>query len=121
MVDSVVVLIAYILYVRPGNSEGNTPVATHAHSPKALSVTFQRVQVEAGQGHVAWLGRHIETSQDQSQLTGMFRLDPGRDSTPEEPLQAVVSEAEYGHPSIVTRNVSGYKYPGFGNRAAAKS
>jgi hypothetical protein len=66
------------------------------------------VQAEAGQSHVAWLGGYIESAQDQSQLTGMLRLYPRRDSTQEEALQTLVSEPEYGHAVIVTRNVTGY-------------
>jgi hypothetical protein len=108
MVGSVVILIVNILNVGARKSETNAPVATHAHGPSTLPATFQRVQAETRQGHVAWFDCHIESAQDQSQLTGVLRLDPDRDSTQEEALQPLMSEAEYGHACIVACNVSGY-------------
>jgi hypothetical protein len=67
------------------------------------------VQPEAGQSHVARLNRNIEAAQDQSQFAGMLRLDFGRVSVYEKTLQAFMSETEYRHAMIVTRNASGYK------------
>jgi len=66
------------------------------------------VKVQAGQRHVSRFDRHVETSQDQPQPTGMLGLDSGRRATQEEPFQALVSEGEYCHVASVTRNVSGY-------------
>jgi hypothetical protein len=108
MADLVVVLIVKVLDVRAQKSETDTPVATHGDGPSDAPVTSQRVQAKAGQGHVTWFSGSTESAQDQSQFAGMLRLDSGRASTQEEALQTLVTEAEYGHASIVTRNVSGY-------------
>jgi hypothetical protein len=108
MVDSVVVFIVNILNVGARKVECHTPVAAHPHSPAALPVTFQGVEVQAWQRHVSRFDRNIEATQDESQSTGVLGLNSGRRSAQEKPFQTLMSEFEYRHVEIVTRNVPGY-------------
>jgi hypothetical protein len=108
MVDSVVVFIVNILNVGASKFESHTPVAAHPHSPNTLPVTFQGVQAQPWQGHVSRFDRHIESAQDESQPPGVLGLDSGRSSTQKKALQTLMSELDYRHVQIVTRNVPGY-------------
>jgi len=108
MVESVVVFIINILNVEARKLECHTPAPAYPDSPNALPVTFQGMQVQSWQRHVSCFDRHMKPAQNEPQPAGVLGLDTGRRSAQEKAFQTLMSEFEYGHMEIVTRNVPGY-------------
>lgn len=66
------------------------------------------MQIQSWQRHVSYFDRHIKPAQNEPQSAGVLGLDTGRRSAQEKAFQTFMSEFEYGHTEVVTRNVSGY-------------
>jgi hypothetical protein len=82
----VVVFIINILNIGAGELEGDAPIGAHLYGPRSFAIASQWVQVEAGQGHVAWLKSHIDSAQEEPESARVLGLDPSGCSGEKEPF-----------------------------------
>ena len=71
-------------------AEDDAPVAANVYGPSAFQLSFQRMQAQARQVHVARFGRSVEPSQDEPKSAGMFRSNATCASRLEERSQSLM-------------------------------
>ena len=60
-----VILVIHFIGIRTYEAKRHPPIPTDFYSPASLPISFQRMQLQTGQRHVAGAGSGIESSQYQ--------------------------------------------------------
>jgi ribosomal protein L30/L7E len=71
----VIIFIVHIIGILAKKSKCNPPVSTHRDGPTPLALTFQGMEIQPGQIHIARSGGRVQLSQDQAKSVHMLRLD----------------------------------------------
>ena len=81
----VVILIAHCIGFLADKSKRDPPVSTHRDGPGTFALTFERMEIQPRQIHIARSRGRVQLSQDQAKPAHMLCMDAGFAPRVEEP------------------------------------